>query len=594
MAQEPHWSTDITRLWAYMDKVRSARAPQVMENKTYQQLQVNRPSQILDGPGSKMVMDARGLRELGLNLMHQATRAARAQICKLLSAAVTPVGGTYARLEACDNMTAWLNGLLTAIDFQFIAEQLTVESMACVESHAVIEFDPVTASFRAVMLDPNESFYSVDRQEFTTRREVSRRWVKAAVARNNKALGRAIDDLHNWHYESVVGVDIDGMFATDDTIEWREAFLAPIGDPKAGGVPGRHVVQLSRDITLVDEKWAGPIPVVSSNWETGSRGRSDGKALGRTVAPFHAWANELNLKLHEALKGAVPWVVGPSDTTLPSDAPFQFIPNDGPEGAVKVVVPQTVSGDVVAQLKNLEGGALRTAGISEEAASGTPPQQLTSGRALSKWEGLTNQFMSPQHSVYKGLWVQAGRILAYLGPRAYKGKAVNVRRAPGTSVIRQINWSQINLPEDSWDLDFDAVNALGDSIPQRIQNTEVLHDLALIDAAEMLTHVDIPDFRAKAQRLTGPRNFLEYQISEALTHGVVVPPMEMQDPAAGLKSTSEALQAALASYLKPPKANLEALRVLYRLFAKAAKAAAPPPAPPPVPAPPPGAAPPSA
>jgi hypothetical protein len=589
MPKEPHWSEDISRMWDHIDLVRKARWPQVMENKTYQQLQINRPGQILDGAGAKIVMDARGLRELGLSLMHQASRAARAQICKLLSAAVTPVGGTYARLEACDNMTAWLNGLLTAIEFPFIAEQLTLESMAVVESHAIIESDPVTASFRSVMLDPNESFYSVDRQEFTTTREMSRRWVMAAVARKNKGLAAAIAELPQWSYETVVGVDIEGMFATDDTIEWREAFLAPIGDPKAGGLPGRHVVQLSRDITLVDEPWNGPIPIVSSNWETGARGRSDGKAMGRTVAPFHAWANELNLKLHESLKGAVAWVVGPEGTKMPSDAQFQFIPNDGPEGAIKVYVPDPVSDRVVTQIDRVEASCLRTAGISEEAASGTPPQQLTSGRALSKWEGLVNQFLSPQHSTYKGLYMQAGRILAYLGPKLYKGKPVNVRRSPGTSVIQQIDWSQIDLPEDSYAIDFDAVSALGDSIPQRIQNTEVLKELALIDAVEMLEHVDVPDFRAKAQRLTGPRKFIDYQINEALSHAKVVPPMEMQDPQAGLKSTSEALQAALASYVRPSKESLEALRVLYRLFRKAAKAAAPPPVP--LPAAPPAGAP---
>ncbi|HKO83754.1 MAG TPA: hypothetical protein VJ140_04140, partial [Actinomycetota bacterium] len=552
MPRKKRWYDDPSLLMAYAAAVKESRSAQVAENKTYLQLRINRPADLVRGAGSGVqILNSAGLRELGLNLFHKAARAARSRICKLLQAVVAPVGGNNDQHLACDAFSHWMSGVLELIEFHRIATELTVESMACVESHAIIEFDPVKQDPRCVMLDPNESFYSQDRTEFVTTREMPRRYVRAAFAKGNAELAAAIDRLDTWHYEPVVGVDVDKMFDEDDTIKWVEAFIAP-----CGGEPGRHVVQLSREITLIDDqKFEGPIPVVSNNWEEGARGRSDGMAMGRTVAPFHAWANEMNLKLHDALRAAVPWAVGPPGFKTPSDVPIQRVEVEPGEGEVKIVVPDTVSKDVVAQLDRLEQGSISAVGMSEESAQGFAPPHLKSGIAISKWEAVQDTSLSQQHTNYKNLWVQAGRILAALAPKHYKGKPMNVRRAIGSDVIEQIKWEDIKLPENSYTFDFDAVSALGDSIPQRIQNTEILKDLGAIDVPTMLLHVDIPDFRALAKRVNGPRAYVEFQINQALRHGKVEPPMEMQDAAAGMKMVSEAYQAALATRVRPSRTN---------------------------------------
>jgi hypothetical protein len=574
--RKKRWYDDPSLLMAHATAVKESRSAQVAENKTYLQLRINRPADLIRGGGAGVqILNSAGLRELGLNLFHKAARGARSRVCKPLQSVVAPVGGNEDQHMACDALSHWLNGVLELIDFHRIATELTVESMACVESHAIIEFGPVTKDPRCVMLDPNESFYSLDRTEFVTTREMSRRYVRANFAKGNEELAAAIDRLDSWHYETVVGVDVEKMFDDDDTIRWVEAFVLPEGDE-----PGRHTVALSKDIVLIDdEKFEGPIPVVSSNWETGARGRSDGLALGRTVAPFHAWANEMNLKLHDALRASVPWATGPVGFKGPSDVPFQRVEYEQGEPEVKIYVPPTVSQDVVAHLDRLEDGSMSAAGMSEESAQGFAPAHLKSGIAISKWEAVQDTSLSSQHGTYKGLWVQGGRILAALAPKQYKSKAVNVRRAIGSDVIEQIKWEDINLPEDRYTFDFDAVSALGDSIPQRIQNTEILKDLGAIDVPQMLLHVDIPDFRALAKRVNGPRTYIEYQINQALRHGKVEPPMDMQDAQAGVKDVGEAYQAALAQPVRPSKVKLAACRIPWRLFRRLAQAAAPPAAP---------------
>ena len=101
---------------------------------------------------------------------------------------------------------------------------MTLEAMAVPESHAVVEFDPVTKDPRVVQLHPFEGFWNADRTEFVCNREVSRRWVQACVAgpKADPELVSAIENLDTWHYEPITGVDAE-QFQNDDTIKWMEA-----------------------------------------------------------------------------------------------------------------------------------------------------------------------------------------------------------------------------------------------------------------------------------------------------------------------------------------------------------------------------------
>ena len=107
------------------------------------------------------------------------------------------------------------------------------------------------------------------------------------------------------------------------------------------------------------------------------------------------------------------------------------------------------------------------------------------------------------------------------------------------------------------------------------ENAQTLKDLGLIDVPQMALHVDLPDLRALTKRINGPRRYIEWQINQAKKYGKVEPPMAMQDAAAGAKSVGEAYQEALASFVQPPRKNLEALRVLWRLFQKRGQQAQP-------------------
>lgn len=553
-----HFSEDPTQLIPHFERVKRSRFSQLTEARTYAQLYHNRPAIMAQGAVSTEVVDAKGLRDLGFNVLAEAAEGALSQIAKPLKCVVTPIGGTHRQRQSADKLGQVISGVMDAVGFSRIAAKLVLDSAFWPETHALWEIDPITKDPRCVELDPHETFVSSDRQEAVTRRRVSRRWAKAVFG-TTPELEAAIDGLPPYKPEHLPGVDAMDMFDAEDCVAMTMGWILPIGRLK-----GRHVVQFSKAVVVVDRDWSIPVlPIVSTRWSEGHRGQSDGKPLGRAVAPFQTWETQLRFKMYDALAGAVPMVKAAEDPEL-SDVPYQFVKEDANTGPVTIELPKVLSQEVVETADGLREAALRRAGVSEQAAAGTAPPQFKSGVALAQWVSIVNTRLSQQHQNHEDLWTHSGRILTYIGKDAFQNKPVNVRSARGSDLIEQIDWP--NLPEDSYSMAFKAVSALGDTISQKLENLQIAKEFGVITTERMWQHVNVPDFQAEVKRLNGPLDYIEHQIDRALVDGVVEPPIrEMQDLKTLHQYATQAFLAMMAERVRPPRQNQECLRILVRL-----------------------------
>lgn len=569
MAKRPtHFSEDPTALITNFKRVKTARSVPLTEGRTYSQLYHNRPAVMASATATTQIIDAQGLRDLGFNVLAEAADGALSQIAKPLRCVAAPIGGSHRQRLAAAALGKVITGVMEMNNWRRLAARLTLNAAFWPETHALWEVDPVTKDLRCLELDPHETFVSSDRTEVVTARCVPRRWLMAVFG-DTPELRDAIDGLRPYTPEHLTGVDAMDMFGAEDNVCMYMGWTLPIGK-----LPGKHVIQLSRDVVIEDKEWTIPVlPVVSTRWSEGHRGLSDGKPMGRAVAPFMTWETELRLKTYNALTGAVPWVKSKQDPEI-SDAPYQWVKEDEDTGPVSVEVPKVLSSEVTETADGLREAAMRRAGVSEDAAAGSAPPQFKSGVALAQWVAIVNTRLSQQHQSYEDLWTQSGRIIAYLGKDAYKGKPVNVRTAIGSEDIEQVEWP--DLPEKSYSLMFKVVSALGDTIPQQLENLQIAKEFGVISTEEMWAHVDIPDFAGRVERINGPINYIEFQIDRALNDGVVEPPIrEMQNLEELNKAATQAYLAMLAKRVRPPRNHQEALRVLARLAKRGAATVAP-------------------
>ncbi len=577
------WIADPTQLRRHMNRVKDANRAITQEGATYLALNYNRPAVTLSKSAGGGIIGFDALADLGFNVLAEAIRAGKSQIVQPLQPRVSPIGGTWDSLRACEGLGQVIDGVFDLCRFTRLAGKLVVHGSLCGEGYGIVDVDPIKKDFTCSRLDPLETFFNSDRTEVVTTRMISRRRALALYGKDD-AVAAAIRACPRYTPDVLTEVDYDGQWGAEDNIAFYCAWAEPIGNEK-----GRHTIQLGDPdgMLLVNREWKYPLPVFSFQWDEGHRGENDSKPLGRTIAPMHYWLNKMVRKMHDALKAAVPIVVGETDPNW-SDVPYQFIKVKPGEKPPTIEVPKTVSQDVRQAITDLREQIYRETGLSEEAAAGAAPPQYKSGVALSTWRKVVNESLNQQHQAYENVWTQAARIIVAMAPDVYKTKKAR-GSARGTEVIQQIDFSKVNLPEDSYSVSFDVVSDLPKHLPEKLELMGFMEEKGWVDGDEVLTHINVVDFRAAAKRRAGPRALIETQISHAINDGELIPPSEMQDFAKLAELAGQAYQSAMAQFIKPPRRNMQALLHLY-LLAKARIQPAPAPA---LPAPAPGLAPPA-
>ncbi len=553
------WLEEPTKLRGHITKVKAANRPVTQEGATYLALHYNRPASTLSSSEGGAIIGFDGLKDLGFNVLAEAVRAGKSQVVQPLQARVDPIGGTYESLRACEGIGQVIDGVHEISNITALMELLVVDGACAGEGYGIIDVDPVKKDFTASRLDPLETFYNSDRTEAVTTRMVSRRRLRALHGKSPE-MAAVIHHLPKYTPDVLSMVDSGGMWDAEDNVALYCGWAESIGDDR-----GRHVIQLAdpEGTLLVNRPWTHPLPIFSFQWDRGHRGQNDAKPLGRTIAPMHYWINQMVRKMNDALKGAVPVVIGDTDPKW-SNVPYQFISK---ESGASVVIPATVSQDVRQQIVDLKEQVYRETGLSEDAAAGAAPPMYKSGVALSTWRKIINESLGQQHRAYENAHKQSSKIIVSMAPEVYKTKKAR-GSARGTDVIEQIDFSKVNLPEDTYSVGFHVVSDLPKQIPQQLELLAFLEEKGAIDTAQMLMHLNVVDFKGVAKRMNGPRALIELQISKALNEGVLIPPSEVQDAAKLAELAGQALQAAQAQYIQPPREHLQALLHLY-LLAKA-------------------------
>jgi len=563
-----HWLVQPEKIGDHIKRVKDAFRPVAMEGATYLALYHNRPATALTTAEGGQIIGFDGLKDLGFNVMAEAFRSGQNQVVQPLQPRVSPIGGTHETLRACEGLGQVVDGVLDMSDFTGLMGSLVLDGGLCGEGYGLIDVDPIKKDFVALRLDPLETFFNSDRTEVVTTRMFSRRRLRAYYPK----FAAEIDALPRYTPDLLVAVDSRSHWDAEDNVAvycgWAEAL---------GNEPGKAIYQLAGpDRTmLVNRPWTHPLPVFSFPWDYGHRGQNDAKPLGRTIAPMHYWINAMVRKMHDGLKGAVAKVVASKDPKW-SDVPYQFVKQEQGDPAVQVILPKTVSQDVRQAITDLREQVYRETGLSEEAAAGAAPPQYKSGVALSTWKKIVNEALNQQHRNYDRAWKQASRIIVSMASEVYKSKKARAL-ARGSEVINQIDFSKINLPEDSYSVSFDVVSDLPKTLPEKLNMMAFAEEKGWVDSDEVLIHLNVVDFRAAAKRRSGPRALMNLQIARALSEGELIPPSEMQDHAKLAELAGQAYQAAQAQFIKPPRANMQALLHLYLLAKARSQQAAPPP-----------------
>jgi len=303
------------------------------------------------------------------------------------------------------------------------------------------------------------------------------------------------------------------------------------------GPNGRHVICIE-NVCLHTEKYTdNDFPFVFFRWDGLPISGFYGLGLARDLYGFQTRISQLNLFIQRCQDLiAVPRVFVDMASKLIK------VQIDNKIGAIipyrgkppTFFTPQALNAEIYNYKEQLKRSAYEFAGISQLSAQSLKPAGLESAVALREYNDIeTNRFVI-QAQRYEKFFLDLGEQLIRCARGLYRSGTSVKAKFPNRGVIETIDWKDVDLDEDRFQIDIQPASLLSMSPSARLQAVTELAQVGQLDKAEvryLLNHPDLEQSNSLA--------YADYvditRTEEMLLDGEYRPPEPFQNLDLGLR-----------------------------------------------------------
>lgn len=428
-------------------------------------------------------------------------------------------GGDWRQKRRAAQLTKYCDGLFYGTDFYEIGQQVFVD--ACVFGTGLAKIFAEDGEIKAervleceVFVNEGEAINGRPRsmyQRMYIHREV------AAAQWGSKDNREKI--LH------MPGVDLAGVGANgrSDMIQIIEAWHLPSA-PKAGD--GRHALVIG-DVTVWSKKYDKDyFPFVKLVWNPRIVGWR-GQGLVEQLAGVQLEINKLLVTIQKAQHlMAVPRIFVERGSKIDK----AHINND--IGAIidytgtppQIVVGQAVPPELYEQLDRHWAKGFEVTGISQLSATAQKPAGLNSAVALREYHDVESERFVVVGQRYENWFIDAARIMIDISRELYASNKELQVKAPGTKLLEEIKWSEVNLKEDAYVMRAFPTSILPTTPAGRLQKVQELFEAQFIDKDTAMSLLDFPDLESAMGLQTAAMKDIENILNKIMEKGEVDSP----------------------------------------------------------------------
>lgn len=502
-------------------------------------------------------------RNSAYNLTRMVIDSVAPSVCKPLRCVVDPVGADYQTAKSCKDMAEAITAILDATKYWSKGSIIGYRDGSASDLGTVLWYVDGGGEIRSVNISANNVRFHFDEGQDPIHLYYAFTIPRAGLLAQFPGKKAAIEGMPEYKQATIVGVEYPGVRSGD-------CVQVLMGVQRGhDGKPGKLVMTGNggSNPVLVEKEWKFDFfPSAHFRYDWDSQGFG-GYAGARVLMPYHNQSNQLLESAYAGLEGAKPTVLANEadrENIEFSDAAWRkiFYRNAKPD----VFVPKTVSDQVLAEIAKLKDAAFFAYGQSAQAAQGLRPAGLNSAPAQREWRDIKDERLGRLIGNYAQMAIDSGRIIVALASDAYKDKVI-LAKAPGTDFFREIKWPK-DMREDKYKVRFTGASDVPETVAGRVQFYGELRDRGAIDEVDYVRGLSIMDHKTTTDRLAGPADYVDYQISKAIDEGIFIMPDAIQGPALdrGVTVGSQEYQRALASGKNYPAANLRCLRRLVQAF----------------------------
>jgi hypothetical protein len=359
--------------------------------------------------------------------------------------------------------------------------------------------------------------------------------------------------------------------SVSDTVTVVEAWRLPVGE-----LPGRHVIITEQDTLLDEEHEDDFFPFAIYRYNPRLYGFYS-QGMAEQLVPIQVEINRTLISIQRSLYlgGTHKIFVKNGSKVIKShfDNMIGTILEYAGDTAPQYVVPQLVQPEIYAHLENMIQKGYEQPGVSQLSASSQKPRGLDSGKALRAYDDIQVQRFQTVAQRYEQFFVDLAKVTVSVARKAYDQAGELTVRVPGKRFIETIDWKEVSLEDDQFQLQIYPVSKLPNDPEGRLATIQEMMAGGLIAPDQGRRLLDFPDLEAEENLANAVQDYLHKVFDEMVESGEYTPPEPFDD-------LEKARKMALEYYAQAKLNNLPEKKLdLIRTFLKQIDVLMPPPQP---------------
>lgn len=475
------------------------------------------------GPSTHTVVDPTDNTRMSLNVTKSTCDTATAKVAKNRPKPVfLTSGGSYTQqkkargLEQFVDLVFYRNKLYEAGPRTFLDSAILGTGCMHVFTHGdEIKIERVFPG--EILVDHAEGIYGEPRSMFK-QSFVNREVLKSLFPDKAAAIDSA-DRVPYDHYRN---------YPTHDTTADQLLVVTGYHLPSVSGAgDGRCTIAID-EVTLQDEEWEFDwFPFVFLRWTDRQLGFF-GMGIAEEIRGIQLEINRLSQVIQESMRRlGVPWVLVETGSAIQKAVINNDIGAIIPyKGTPPIVKPnQTVSPELFQHLQFLISQAYEISGVSQSLSAGKNPSGLTSRVGLTELAERETTRFAIVAQAYEQMFLElAKRVVCY-------GKKLNkqVVLQKDKYTIEQVDWSEVDMPEDEYVLKVYPSSSLPDDPAGRLDFVENMATAGLINPQQAKRLLDFPDLEAENRLDRASHDMISQILERMVSKGVYTSPEPFMD-----------------------------------------------------------------
>lgn len=336
--------------------------------------------------------------------------------------------------------------------------------------------------------------------------------------------------------------------SVSDTVTVVEAWRLPVGGQK-----GRHCI-ITDNAVLLDEDYAEThFPFAIMRYSPRMYGFY-AQGMAEQLVPIQVEINRTLISIQRSLYlgGTHKIFVKNGSKVIKShfDNMIGTIMEYAGDTAPQYVVPQLVQPEIYNHLESMIQKGYQLPGVSQLSASSLKPLGIDSGKALRAVDDIQVQRFQTVAQSYEAFAVDACKIGVPIARQAYEEHGDIRVKVPGKRFIETINWSEVDLEDDQFQLQIYPVSKLPNDPEGRLATIQEMMQAGLITPEAGRRLLDYPDLEAEENLYNSVNDYLHKILDKIVEDGEFTAPEPYDD-------LQSARKLALEYYARGKLNNLE-------------------------------------